>query len=121
MPYIDTNEIYKKRTKSLSLKIIKLCEDIPYRRASNNIVNQLLRSSTSVTANYRAYCRARSIKERYSKLCTVVEEADETCLWLEFLIEAGYVKREETKDIYNEATAIMKIMSSFRSKIRQQL
>jgi four helix bundle protein len=73
----------KQRTKSFALRIIKVVDALPKTRSANVIGNQLLRSGTSVGANYRAACRARSPAEFVAKLGIVEEEADESGYWLE--------------------------------------
>ena len=82
---------------------------------------QSIRSATSVAANYRASCRARSLREKYSKLCIVVEECDETQFWLELLLEANFLPKENFETIYQECSEILMVMSSFRKKIGIQL
>ncbi|MGB3180197.1 MAG: four helix bundle protein [Cyclobacteriaceae bacterium] len=74
-----------------------------------------MRSATSVAANYRADCTARSLKEFYAKLCIVVEEADETLFWLELLHESGMVSHAAVRDIQAEAKEILTIVSKARS------
>jgi four helix bundle protein len=81
----EFNEIFRQRTKILSLQIIRLVSELKYSDALGVIRKQLFKSVTSVAANFRAVCRARSNKEGYSKLCIVVEEADETLFWIEML------------------------------------
>lgn len=78
-----TKEELKDRTKKLGLRIIKLVDALPRTNSARVIGNQLIRSGTSVGANYRAACRARSKAKFISKLGTVVEEADESGFWLE--------------------------------------
>ena len=85
------------------------------------IGKQLIRSSTSVAANFRAACRARSKKEYYSKLCICVEEADETLFWLEILIDADLVKEIRLKKLMDESTELLKILASTRKKAKQAL
>ncbi len=77
------------RTKMFALEVIKFYQKLPHTGAANVMGNQLLRCGTSVAANYRASRRARSDREFYSKLCIVVEETDETGLWLELIKESG--------------------------------
>jgi four helix bundle protein len=74
------------------------------------IGSQLLRSGTSVAANYRAVCRARSRAEFISKLGTVIEEADESCFWLELIIDIPLLKKELVNDLLTEANEIVSIM-----------
>lgn len=80
-------------------------------KVAQTIGGQLLRSGTSVAANYRAACRGRSQAERYSKLCIVVEEADETELWLQLLIDADIVPLEKLQDLLTENEEIIKFMN----------
>ena len=77
----------KKRTKDFAKEIVKLCRILPDNREGRLIGNQIFRSGTSIAANYRAACRARSIAEFISKLSIVEEEADETLFWLEMIKE----------------------------------
>ena len=79
----------KKRTKQFALRILKLVAALPRTIAGRTIGGQLARSGTSVAANYRAACRARSKAEFISRLGVVEEEADESALWLELIIEVN--------------------------------
>ncbi|MCH2085526.1 MAG: four helix bundle protein, partial [Saprospiraceae bacterium] len=83
------------------------------------IGKQLIRSATSVAANYRAAIRARSMKEKYHKLCIVVEEADETVFWIELLQESNLIPNYDFQDIIQEANEIMKVMSTYRSRLKR--
>ena len=105
-------EQLKKRTKKLAVDVIDLCSSLKNVKASGVVTYQLVKSSTSVGANYRAACRARSKKEFYSKICIVVEEADETEYWLEIIDDAGLTnKTEELNRLLAESNEITKIMS----------
>ncbi len=113
----------KDRTKKFSISIIDLIEQLPNTIACRAIANQLVRSGTSVGANYRAVCRARSDKEFIAKMNIVLEEADEVCFWLEIVQEKKWVSIETTEPILkeaNELTAIfvssLKTMNSKRLK-----
>jgi four helix bundle protein len=75
------------RTKHFALRIMRLVDALPNSKSGRAIANQLIRSGTSVGANYRAACRARSQKEFISKIGVVEEEADESSFWLELIIE----------------------------------
>ena len=87
-----TEEEFKKRTKRFALRTIRLVETLPRGRATADVIGrQLLRSSTSVGANYRAACRARSTADIISKLGIVEEEADESLFWMELLIDAELI------------------------------
>jgi four helix bundle protein len=102
------NEL-KNRTKAFSLRIIKLIELLPNTRAGNTIANQIIRSGTSVAANYRSACRARSSRDFISKITIVEEECDETQFWLELIDEAGLLKDQEVLDLIQEADELTAI------------
>jgi four helix bundle protein len=85
---MDSVEL-KLLTKSFGLKVIQLVEALPKTKTGNVIGNQLLRSATSVGANYRAACRAKSRPDFIAKAGIVIEEADESLYWLELLVESG--------------------------------
>jgi len=113
----DFNEIFRTRTKKLALNIISVVSLMKYDDASNIIKKQLIRSSTSVAANFRAVCRGRSDRERFAKLCIVVEEADESVLWIEMLEEAGFLSAAKIHDIKKEMEEIVKVMAAFKKKL----
>jgi len=98
---------FKARTKALGLEVIRLVDALPRSRAADVIARQLLRSATSVGANYRAACRARSTAEMVAKLGIVLEEADETLYWLEMLRESGLVPEARTTGLATEADEIV--------------
>ena|SRR5690606_10166417 len=81
----------QQRSKRFALAIIKLAEFLPNNRVGWTFTGQIVRSSTSVAANYRAVCRARSDKEFIAKMGVVIEEADETLFWLEMIEESGVI------------------------------
>jgi four helix bundle protein len=112
------NEIFRTRTKRLALEVIKVVSVLHYSDALGVIRKQLIRSVTSVAANFRAVCRARSEKERYAKLCIVVEEADEAVFWLEMMVESEFVSQEKLAPTYKEAEEILKVMSAFRKRLK---
>ena len=105
-------EEFKKRTKTFALRVIHLVESLPASRASNVIGRQLLRSGTSVGANYRAACRGRSRPEFISKLGIVEEECDESLFWMELLVENNYVKASLLRDLMKESDEILAIVVS---------
>lgn len=109
-----TEDELKRRTKAFALRIIKLVDALPNTTVGRAIGGQLVRSGTSVPANYRAACRGRSKAEFIAKLGIVEEEADESCLWLELIIESKLLKRNQVQDLLNEANEITAIMSSSR-------
>ena len=81
----EKRELLKRRTKQFAVSALQLCAGLPRSASVRVIANQLLRSATSVAANYRATCRARSPKEFIAKLGIVIEECDESLFWLELL------------------------------------
>lgn len=107
-------EELKKRTKKFAVSIIKLVNSLPKNDASKTIGRQLLRSGTSIGANYRAVCRARSSLEFIAKLGIVIEEADESVFWLELIIESGLMEKKLINNLLQEANEITAIMVSSR-------
>jgi len=104
----------KQRTKQFTLRVIKLFQSLPKTQEAQIIGKQLFRAATSVGANYRAACRARSNAEFHSKISIVIEEADETMFWLELLWEADIVKQELLQNLYNENEELLKIIVTSR-------
>ena len=98
---------FKLRTKKLAVAIIKQMDKLPNSRASDVIARQIIRSGTSIGANYRAACRAKSTADMINKLKIVEEEADETQYWLEILVEAGLVSNEQIADLHKETDEIL--------------
>ncbi len=112
-------EEFRKRTKKQAVEVIKFCKTLPKSEEAYIVKKQLIRSATSVAANYRAVCRARSDAEFFSKLCIVVEEADETVFWLEILKEAEIKDSKETELLLKEADEILKIVSKSRKTFKE--
>jgi len=109
------------RTKTFALRVIKVAEFLQRHPIGKFIANQIFRSSTSVAANYRAACRARSAKDFIAKLGIVIEEVDETAFWLELSGESGFLKSEQINDLFKEANEITAIMvASKNSAIKNQ-
>lgn len=104
----------KKRTKQFALGVMKLVGVFPQNAVGRPIGNQLIRSATSVGANYRAACRGRSKAEFVSKLSIVIEEADESCYWLELIIEGDLLAKDKVEALLDEANQITAIMVASR-------
>ena len=100
------------RTKSYSLRVLKLVHSLPQNRACDILGGQLLRAGTSVGANYRAVCRAKSLADFINKLRIVEEECDESLLWMELLVEAGFVKNSRLANLQAEGDEILSIIVS---------
>jgi four helix bundle protein len=107
-----SNENLKKRTKKFALDIIKFFEALPKNETCRILGRQLLRSGTSVGANYRAACRAKSTADFISKIGTVEEEADESAYWIELLIEDGKVPEAKAAPLLKEANELVAITVS---------
>ncbi len=99
----------KRRTKAFALRILKLVDTLPKTTAGRALASQIVRSGTSVAANYRAACRARSTADFIAKLGIVEEEADETLFWLELLEESQLVPAAKLTAIKREADELLAI------------
>ena len=109
-------ENLKKRTKRFAVDIILLCNSLKACKASDVITYQLVKSATSTGANYRAACRARSKQEFFSKICIVVEEADESEYWLEIITETNLSNdKNELLRLYKEANEITRILTKAKN------
>ena len=100
----------KRRTKQFALQVVKFVQALPRDRIAQTLGSQLLRSGTSVGANYRAAQRARSHAEYLSKMGIVEEEVDESSYWLELLVEAGIVPASRVESLVGEADEIVRIV-----------
>lgn len=98
---------FKDRTKHLALRVIRLADALPPGRSTDVIGKQIVRSATSVGANYRAACRGRSDATMIAKLDIVLEEADETLFWMELLTEAGFISEVRISQLMAEADEIV--------------
>jgi four helix bundle protein len=105
-----TPDELRARTKKFSLEVLKVARRLPNDVATREIVGQLVRSGTSVGANYRSSCRARSDKEFIAKLGVVEDEADETMFWLELLVDDGILRLRDVERLIDEADQIVRIM-----------
>jgi four helix bundle protein len=99
----------KKRTKAFALRVLKLVDALPKTTAGRALASQIVRSGTSVAANYRAACRAKSTADFISKMGNVEEEADETLFWLELLEESALVTPAKLTAIKQEANELIAI------------
>ena len=112
----------KKRSKEFALRIVKLVESLPNTQTARTIGGQLLRSGTSVAANYRAACRSRSNADFIAKMGIVEEETDESVFWTEMLVDTGIVEAERVIDLLdegNQLTAIwVKSINTARGRTR---
>jgi four helix bundle protein len=112
------SEEFKKRTKALGLRIVRLVEALPRSRTCDVIGKQLLRSGTSVGANYRAACRARSNADFTAKMKIVEEECDESIYWIEILIESNQIEPRLVDDLCKEADEILRMVVASLKTVR---
>jgi len=107
-----TREEMKSRTKVYANRVVKLCAALPRNWIAQTLGKQLLRSGTSVGANYRAVCRAKSNSDFVNKLRIVEEECDESLFWMELLVDNNLVKAVRLRDLMKEADQILAIVVS---------
>jgi four helix bundle protein len=114
-------EIFKQRTKKVGLRVIKLVSSLPHTREADVLAKQLIRSGTSVGANYRSACRAKSVADIISKLSSVEEEGDESMYWLELLMESGLVRTKRVWPLYQEFDEIVAMVVASINTLRNRL
>ena len=105
------------RTREFVSAVVEAVEELPRGRTADVIGLQLLRAGTSVGANYRAACRARSRKEFIAKMGIVEEEADESALWIELMSESSIVPHRKVEQLLNEANQITAMMVASRKSL----
>lgn len=112
----------QKRTKKFAVDIINLTKLLPNNSIGWTVTNQIIRSGTSVGANYRAVCRAKSDRDFNSKMETVIEEADETLFWLEIIEEVKIINKDiEIKRLQKEADELVAIFVSSAKTLKKRL
>ena len=114
------NELIQ-RVKKFALGIIQLTDSIPQSRSGNAIVNQIIRSGTSIGANYRSACRAKSDRDFLNKMVIIEEESDETCFWLELLIESGIMDTDFCRSLHKECDELTAIFTASGKTVCQRL
>jgi four helix bundle protein len=115
----DKTEELRKRTMQFALRVVRLFRSLPSSAEARVVGQQLLRSGTSVAANYRSVCKARSRADFISKLGIVEEEVDESVFWLEFLVEAQLMPRKRMSDLIGEAKQLTAIFGASRKTAKQ--
>jgi four helix bundle protein len=108
----------KRRTKLMALRSLKLSEALPRNQIGKVLGHQLIRSSTSVAANYRAAQMARSKREFISKLSIAIEECDESGFWLEMVIESGQLPKGRVQGLLDEIREVLSILVTARKTAR---
>jgi four helix bundle protein len=109
-----TTDQLKQRTKSFAVRIRRLVDPLPNTVKGRAILNQIMRSATSVAANYRAACRARSRAEFIAKIGVVEEEADETAFWLELIVDTNVCAQTQKEPLLKEAGELVTIIAASR-------
>jgi four helix bundle protein len=111
-----TENEFKEKTKQIALRVMRLVDALPRSLVANTIGKQLLRSGTSIGANYRAACRAKSRADMLHKLSIVEEEADESLYWIELLSDANLIAEKRVQDLRDEIGEIVAMtVSSIRT------
>lgn len=118
MTNAEFNKMFRERTLGFAVRTIKFLETLPKGRTSDIISYQLGKSSTSVGANFRAFCRGRSKAEKYSKICIVLEEADESEYWNLVIKELDWGDQKELNYLLNESVEILKVSSSIKNGLK---
>lgn len=114
----ELKEVMKKRTKAFALRVMNLLDALPQSQKGRVISYQLMKSASSVGANYRAACRARSKAEFIAKLQIVLEEADESHYWLELIIEGKLAPEERMTELLNEANELTAMINKSLYRLR---
>ncbi|MBK7380020.1 MAG: four helix bundle protein [Ignavibacteriales bacterium] len=117
---MDKEEL-KKRTKSFAHRCVKLALSLPNTILGRHLQGQLIRASTSVAANYRAACLGQSKAVFTAKISIVIEEADESLFWLEFILEENLIKKDRIESLLKEASELTAIFVASRKTIQKNL
>lgn len=121
MNNFEFGEELKRRTKAFAVQVVRFYRSLPKTDEARVLGRQILRAGTSVAANYRAACRAKSKPDFISKMGTVVEESDESLLWLELFEEAGIVPADKLDTLKKEAGELLRIFSKSLNTSRNSL
>ena len=109
------------RLKEFAYRIVIICESLPPKKICNIIESQLLRSAFSAAANYRAACKAQSVKSFIAKLSIAFEEMDESLFWLEVITELKFLKQGKMTLILREADELTRILASSRKTSQSKI
>lgn len=121
-PYFnERHENLKQRTKDFGLRVIRMWKSLPTNTLSEVQGKQLLRCATSVAANYRAACLAKSAPDFFNKIKICQEEADESCLWIEYIIEAGILPASRLDNLLDEAQQLTAMMTSAAITVKKRI
>jgi four helix bundle protein len=112
------NQRMRARTEKLSVSVYQVLKRIKLNELNRIVIKQLMRSATSVAANYSSATRGRSEAEFYSKICIVVEECDETVFWLGYSISTEILTKDQAEELKIEAEELLRIFSSIKKKLK---
>jgi four helix bundle protein len=115
----DADEL-RRRSKAFAVRVVKLCRAMPHNLETRTVESQVLRSATSVAANYRAACRARTHPDFVSKIGIVVEECDETVFWLELLVDLEIFPAPRVQPLLREANELLAIFAASQLTAKQR-
>ena len=117
----EKHENLRQRTKEFGLRVIRMWKSLPNNTLSEVLGKQLLRCATSVAANYRAACLAKSDPDFFHKIKICQEEADESCLWIEYIIESGILPESKLSNLLDEAQQLTAIMTSSAITVKKRI
>lgn len=123
MEYLEKNLFNQKmrdRTMEMSVGVFNFFTGKKFPQSCRSVINQLIRSSSSVASNFRAATRARSDGEFYSKICIVMEECDETQFWFDYLKNIKIIKEDEMIEVKSEIDQLVRIFSSIKKKLKDK-
>jgi four helix bundle protein len=115
------NEVLRERTMNMAVNVRTLLLSGKIKSIDRPIVNQLIRSSSSVAANYRSATCARSDAEFLSKISIVLEESDETKFWMEYLLKIMVLRETDLRTLLDEVNELVRIFSSIRKKMKEKV
>ena len=118
---IHFNEQLRERTMKMAVDVRNLLKAEKFIPIDRPFVNQLIRSSSSVAANYRSATRGRSNAEFYSKICIVLEEVDETLFWVDYLMKLEVLNEKHAMKLRNEVDELVRLFSSIRKKMKEKI
>jgi four helix bundle protein len=103
-------EYLKSRMRDLGIRILRMSDELPSKYSAQALAHQIIRSGTSVGANYSAACRCKSRRDFINKMKIVEEELDETIYWLEMIVDSGFIKPEKIKSLLSESNELISIV-----------
>jgi len=119
MTNAEFNTIFRERTLQFVVRVFRFLETLPSGMATRIISFQLGKAASSVGANFRAFCRGRSGKEKFAKICIAVEEADESEYWLQLIKELNLGDEKERSFLLNEIDEIVRVVVSIKNSLKE--